>query len=113
MGIFYNCFTRKVLGEKMIFEIPGNPIAKARHRSVRVKGRVLSYDDQSRAKELVRNRLKYLLNCACRSEDVEISREALRLRFGDKYSLTIESHHPIPKSAQRALRMRIEGGSYV
>ena len=94
----------------MIFEIPGNPIAKARHRTVRVKGQSLSYDPQSKEKELVRHRLKYLLKCACLSEDTQISKEALRLRFGDKYSLTIESYHQIPKSAPSALKMRIEGG---
>ena len=94
----------------MKFEIFGNPIPLQRHRTTIVKGKILAFDSQSKERDFVRNKLKYLLNCACRNENPEISKEAKELCFGDKYSLDIQTHHPVPKSAKKLVRMRMETG---
>lgn len=94
----------------MKFEILGIPIAKERHRTARIKGKSLSYDPQGEEKERIRNKLKFLLKCAQLSNDPIISKEALELPYGEKYSLMIESHHPIPKNATKALKMQMEDG---
>jgi Holliday junction resolvase RusA-like endonuclease len=91
----------------MKFEIQGDPIAKARARIVRIKGRSVSYDPQEAEKLKVRNNLIYQLSQARSSENREISKEAIRLPLAAKLSVDIETHHPIPKSLSKANRIRI------
>lgn len=93
----------------MEITIPGDPIAKARARTVR-RGKIsMSYDPQQVQKEYCKNFLKWKLKTLFESNDKEILIELNKIASAEFFSVDIESYMPIPKSLSKHKRKALEG----
>lgn len=82
----------------MRIEIPGNPIAKARHRSRICGKKVFTYDPQSKEKDAIKAYLIRDLQERFRSKNKEIVIEASNLSTADVYDVSLVFSLPYPKS---------------
>lgn len=78
--------------------IQGNPIPKARARTIMRKGKVLTYDPQHHEKEHVRHQFIKAIRTAFDSESKEIAMEASNLAYGKLYHLSICFYLPLNDS---------------
>lgn len=82
----------------MIIEIPGNPIAKQRHRHSNRNGFVHVYDPQEKEKIRIKNMMKRQIIEECNSPYKDIIMEASRVACGELFNVSLEFHMPFKKS---------------
>ena len=79
--------------------IPGNPIAKARHKRARRGNLIVDYDPQQKEKEALSIFLIHEIQAAFSSEKKEIVMQASNLAYAAAYSLSVVSYCPIADSS--------------
>lgn len=85
----------------MKFVIPGVPLAKARHRTVRRGNIMMMYDPQEKQKNQVSSILMRQMQEAFDSNDKAIHMEASNLAFAGSVSVQIIFYLPYPASATK------------
>jgi len=94
----------------MKFTIPGNPIAKARARTVTRNGFTKTYDPQFVKKRTIQARLKCFIKQAFDSANKEMHLEASDLAFNHAYRVELNFYFRIPHSASKSERNAILWG---
>lgn len=94
----------------MKITIPGNPIAKARHRTRVVGKRAFMYDPQDKQKVRTKIELVQKLKEAFHSENKEIVKNASNLASADYFFINVCFYVEIPKSATKTKRNRMAWG---
>lgn len=87
-------------GETLILEIEGNPIAKARARTVRRGSFIVTYDPQEKEKKAFREKLKLKLD-----QVAKIEMEASNCQLDTRYYVDLTFHMEISKSCSKGQRM--------
>ena len=88
----------------MIFVIPGDPIAKARHRTFTRNGVVRAYDPQNSEKKKVQAQLLCQLNLSLNHQDCQIAKKAASLADNCAKEVELTFYMPVPKSDSEATR---------
>lgn len=86
----------------MIIEIPGEPIAKMRHRYHLSGGKICSYDMQSELKEGTRLVMQSILRKSFDSCDKDVVMEASKISRSDIFDVSLTFHMPIPTTMSEA-----------
>jgi Holliday junction resolvase RusA-like endonuclease len=85
--------------------IPGDPIAKARHRRKRLRdGRIIEYDPQEAEKTKTAKYLTHSMREHFDSKNNEMVMKASELTFAEAFNLNVVLHIPIPKSDSTPIR---------
>jgi len=76
--------------------IPGNPIAKARHRRRKLfNGKVIDYDPQETEKFKVTSFLKWYVKCYFESNEKERLKEGQKMACDEAFEMHVTFHMPI------------------
>lgn len=96
-------FLKRIVQMKIV--IPGDPIAKARHRRRKLAdGRIMDYDPQQIEKKKASQYLAQYVQTYFDSEVNEKVMEASELASADAFALDMVLHIPIPKSDSTPIR---------
>ncbi len=93
----------------MKITIPGDPIPKARARTVRRNKKTMTYDPQEKEKINVRNKIIYETNKAIMDLSQEIHEEVSDLTKAESFQVDWSFYMPIPKSLPKSKRMALIG----